>query len=119
MEREHGSAALSSSLAATLLKISAFYPNIKALITVLCTLPVTSCSAERSFSGLKRVKSILRSSMTNERLLGLALLHMHQNVPTDIEEVHRGVFQAPSQATSTVNLRFSLLSESHFLVYTH
>ena len=47
MEKEHGCAAL-SSLATTLPKISEFYPNIKALITVLCTLPVTSCSAEKS-----------------------------------------------------------------------
>ena len=58
-----------------------------ALITVLCTLPVTSCSAERSFSDLKRIKSILRSSMTNERLSGLTLLYMHQDIPIDIEEV--------------------------------
>ena len=63
------------------------YPNIKALITVLCTLPVTSCSAERSFSGLKRIKSVLRSGMTNELLSGLALLHVHQDIPIDVEEV--------------------------------
>ena len=74
---EKGRAALPSSLATTLPKISNFYSNIKALIMVLCTLPVTSCSAERSFSGPKRIKSVFRSGITNERLLGLALLHMH------------------------------------------
>ena len=42
--------ALPSSLSSTLPRISGFYPNIQALVTVLCTLPVTSCSAERSFS---------------------------------------------------------------------
>ena len=57
-ERDHGCAALPSSLATTLPKISEFYTNIKALITVLCTLPVTSCSAERSFSGLKQCPSL-------------------------------------------------------------
>ena len=86
-EREYGCAALTSSLATTLPKISEFYPNIKALITVLCTLSVTSCSAERSFSGLKRIKSVFRSGMTNERLSGLALLHMHQDIPIDVEEI--------------------------------
>ena len=83
-EREYGCAALPSSLATTLPKISKFYPNIKALITVLCTLPVTSCSAERS---LKRIKCVFRSGMTNERLSGLALLHLHQDIPIDVEEI--------------------------------
>ena len=45
MEREHGCTALPSAQAITLSKISEFYPNIKALISVLCTLPVTSCSS--------------------------------------------------------------------------
>ena len=86
-EKDHGSSALPSSLSSTLPRISGFYPNIRALVTVLCTLPVTSCSAERSFSGLKRIKTGLRSSMGNERLSSLALLHMHQDIPVNIEEV--------------------------------
>ena len=86
-EDDHGSSALPSSLSSTLPKISGFYPNIRALATVLCTLPVTSCSAERSFSGLKRIKTVVRSSMGNERLSSLTLLHMHQDIPVDVEEV--------------------------------
>ena len=86
-EKEHGSSALPSSLSSALPRISGFYPNIRALVTVLCTLPVTSCSAERSFSGLKRIKTGLRSSMGNERLSSLALLHMHQDIPVNIEEI--------------------------------
>ena len=68
-------------------RISSFYPNIKALVTVLCTLPVTSCTAERSFSGLKRVTTPLRSNMTNECLSSLTLLHIHHDIPVVIEEV--------------------------------
>lgn len=86
-EQDNGSSALPSSLSSTLPRISAFYPNIHALVTVLCTLPVTSCSAERSFSGLKRIKTVVRSSMGNERLSSLALLHMHQDIPVDVDEV--------------------------------
>lgn len=37
------------------------YPNIHKLLTILLTLPVTSCEAERSFSTLKRVKTYLRN----------------------------------------------------------
>ena len=61
------------------------YPNLRILLIILCTLPITSCSAERSFSGLKRIKSILRSFMTTERLTGLSLLHLHHDIPIDIE----------------------------------
>jgi hypothetical protein len=85
-EKDHGSSAL-PSLSSALPRISGFYPNIRALVTVLCTLPVTSCSAERSFSGLKRIKTGLRSSMVNERLSSLALLHMHQDIPVNIEDI--------------------------------
>ena len=80
-EKDHGSTSLPSTLSSTLPRISSFYPNIKALITILCTLPVTSCTAERSFSGLKRIKTVLRSSMSNERLSSLTLLHIHPDIP--------------------------------------
>jgi len=39
------------------------FPNIFVLLKVLCTLPVSTATPERSFSGLKRVKSYLRNSM--------------------------------------------------------
>ena len=48
---------------------------------------VTSCTAERSFSGLKRIKTALRSSMSNECLSSLALLHIHPDISVSIEEV--------------------------------
>ena len=86
-EKDHGSSALPSSLFSALPRISGFYPNIRGLVTVLCTLPVTSCSAERSFSGLKRIKTDLRSTMGNKRLSSLALLHMHQDIPVNVEEI--------------------------------
>ena len=38
------------------------------------TVPVTVAMAERSFSKLKLIKNFLRSSMSQERLSGLALL---------------------------------------------
>ena len=56
------------------------YPNIKFLLQILTTLPVTTASAERTFSMLRRLKTWLRSSMCDERLTGLALL-----TSTDIE----------------------------------
>ena len=82
-KKEHGSGSLPSALNSTLSQTSNFSPNIKALITILCILPVTSCTAERSFSGFKRIKTALRSTMSNERLSNLALLHLQQDIPID------------------------------------
>ena len=52
-----------------------------------CTLPVTSCSSERSFSTLKRIKTYLRSTCGNERLTSLALMHIHRDVPVSSQEM--------------------------------
>ena len=56
------------------------YPNIRYLLQILTTLPVTTVSAERTFSMLRRLKTWLRSLMCDERLTGLALM-----TSTDIE----------------------------------
>ncbi|CAK1602768.1 unnamed protein product [Parnassius mnemosyne] len=52
----------------------------------MATLPVSVAAAERPFSTLRRVKSWLRSSMVVDLLNGLALLHVHKNVPIDVNE---------------------------------
>ena len=57
------------------------YPNIHFLLVFLATLPVTTSSAERSFSALKRIKSYCRSTMTEKRLNGLAAAFIHKDVP--------------------------------------
>ncbi len=42
-------------------------PNLSILYKIYLTLPVTSATAERSFSRLKLIKTYLRSKMSNER----------------------------------------------------
>ena len=46
--------------------------------SILATIPATSCSAERSFSGLRRVKTYFRSTMGQERLSSISLLCMER-----------------------------------------
>ena len=65
----------------------AFFQNIRELIKITCTLPVTSRECERSNSALKRLKTYLRSTMGHERLSGLALLAVHYDMDTDCEHV--------------------------------
>ncbi|XP_076284969.1 LOW QUALITY PROTEIN: 52 kDa repressor of the inhibitor of the protein kinase-like, partial [Lasioglossum baleicum] len=63
------------------------YPNIRKFLCIMATLPVSVATAERFFSTLRRIKSWLRSSMVEDRLTGLALLHVHKNVPIDVNDV--------------------------------
>ncbi|XP_048727017.1 zinc finger MYM-type protein 1-like [Ostrea edulis] len=55
------------------------YPNIHVILKLLLTLPVGSCACERSFSALRRLKTWCRATMTENRLCGLAMLHVHRN----------------------------------------
>ena len=52
------------------------FTNIPALLKILGTIPVTSCEAEQTFSALRQIKPFLRTTMTEERLSGLTLLHI-------------------------------------------
>jgi len=64
-----------------------FFPNVHTLLLLSATLPVTTSSVERSFSSLKRVKSYLRSTMSSNRLNGLALPNVHHDIPVDADAV--------------------------------
>jgi len=64
-----------------------YFPNIHRLLVIASTLPVTTATAERSFSSLKRLKTYLRSTMTDGRLNGIALLHVHYTIPIEADEV--------------------------------
>ena len=63
------------------------FPLIKNLLCILATLPVSNATAERSFSTLRRLKTWLRTTMGEERLIGLALLHVHFDSEIDIEKI--------------------------------
>ena len=63
------------------------FPNIKQLMMIACTLSVTSVECERSISHLRYLKNYLRSSMTEERLNGLAMLYIHRDISCDSDRV--------------------------------
>ncbi len=66
---------------------SILYPNIHFLLVFLATLPVTTSSAERAFSSLKRIKTYCRSTMVENRLNGLAAAFIHKNVEIDATKI--------------------------------
>ena len=53
------------------------FSEVNTLLRVYLTVPMTSATAERSFSSLRRVKTYLRSTMSQERLNHI-LLHTHK-----------------------------------------
>nr|XP_011463568.1 PREDICTED: zinc finger MYM-type protein 1-like [Fragaria vesca subsp. vesca] len=55
------------------------YPVVRLAYRILLTVPVTVASAERSFSKLKLLKSYLRSTMSQERLNGLAMISIEND----------------------------------------
>ena len=63
------------------------FPNIHQIFCLVCIVPVTSCACERSVSVLRRLKTYLRSNMDQERLSGLALMHIHYNMELNLEEI--------------------------------
>ena len=72
-----------------------FFPNVKALMCILTTLPVSTATAERSFYTLKRIKTYLRNSMGDSRLSGLALLSIHREIEVNSAEVLDRFTKAP------------------------
>ena len=63
------------------------YPLLKSLLQILLTLPISAATVERSFSTLRRLKTWMRSRMTEDRLTGLALLYVHRDITVNIENV--------------------------------
>ncbi|XP_051791364.1 sodium- and chloride-dependent neutral and basic amino acid transporter B(0+)-like [Erpetoichthys calabaricus] len=60
-------------------------PNVAATLRIPLTVPITVCSAERSFSKLKLIKNYLRSSMSYERLNSLALISIEQEIVESLD----------------------------------
>ncbi|CAH1108108.1 unnamed protein product [Psylliodes chrysocephalus] len=62
-----------------------FFPSVKEAIKIGLTLPPTTCSIERSFSTLRRVKTWLRSTICEDRLSGLCMLSVHREMVKEDE----------------------------------
>ena len=63
------------------------FPNIFVLLKITCTLPVTSCECERSFSAMRRHHTWLRSTVKTERLTALTMMNVHREGEVDYEKV--------------------------------
>ena len=62
-------------------------PNLRVLMQLFATLPLSTCSCERSGSALRRLNTYLRSTQSEDRLAAAALIHVNYATPVDINHV--------------------------------
>lgn len=60
-------------------RISDAFYEMNRLLKIACTMPITTCSCERSFSTLRIVKNYLRTSTIESRLQNLMILGVHSS----------------------------------------
>lgn len=75
------------------------FPNVHKILLVMAVLPVTTSSNERSFSTLRRLKNYMRSTMSENRLNGLASLNIHRDIEVDVNLVLDDFFNVPRRVS--------------------
>lgn len=78
------------------------------LVKLILVMPATNAVSERSFSAMKRVKSYLRSTMTQQRLNHLMILHVHKDYADRLNLV-----DAANEFTSAKDHRRSVFGTFH------
>ncbi|KAG1690263.1 repressor of the inhibitor of the protein kinase [Nymphon striatum] len=63
------------------------FPNIVVLLQIACVIPVKSCEAERSFSAVRRHKTVPRSTMGEDRLTSLVLMNTYYDTQISTDKV--------------------------------
>ena len=63
------------------------YLAIYTIISILLTMSVSSATSNRSFSAIRCVKFHLRSTIDDERLSNLSLMHIHRHVHVDLNVI--------------------------------
>ena len=63
------------------------------LLRILITTPMTTAESERCFSTLKRIKTFLRNTMTQDRLNALAMLSMEKKLVRNMSDFNKRVIE--------------------------
>ncbi|CAI6351461.1 unnamed protein product [Macrosiphum euphorbiae] len=63
------------------------FPIYTEILKKFLTIPTNTASCERSFSALRRLKTYLRVTMTQERLSNLVVLYIHNEYKIDFEKI--------------------------------
>ena len=87
-----------------------YFPNACISFKILLTIPVTIASIKRSFSKLKLIKSYLKSTMSQERLSGLAILSIEKEMLAELE-CKNLISNFASQKTRKINFNWKKIYE--------
>ena len=98
------------------------FPVLHKVFIIYLTTPVGSVSCERSFSVLHRLKLWMRSSMTEERLSGLAMMLAHRGtdyIPKSIEKRLIGVMYKMHYKSSSTMQNFCVFFQHSALLHLY
>jgi hypothetical protein len=73
--------------------------NMWLFVKMQCHKNYGSATAERSFSVLRRLKTYVRSTMNNDRLSSLVLMHIHRDFSMDLDKVMEKFVSAKTRRT--------------------
>jgi hypothetical protein len=69
------------------------FHEVTTLLRIIVTIPMTTAEHERCFSLLKRIKTFLRNSMTQDRLTALAMLSIEKRLITNTRDFNTRVIE--------------------------
>ena len=84
----------------------ALLSEIITLMKLILVMPATNATSERSFSAMRRVKSYLRSTMQQEHLNHLMVLHVHKEKTDRLQ-----LFNIANEFGSKSERRFHILGK--------
>ena len=83
------------------------YPAIRHALLIALTLPSTTCTVERSFSTLRRVKTWLRATMAESRTSGLCMSVHRKKINSRVEEIINEVIEKFAHKPRRLQFLFS------------
>ncbi|KAL3048030.1 hypothetical protein OYC64_006752 [Pagothenia borchgrevinki] len=78
-------ATIADMLAAQGRGTQSLFSEVDKLLRLYLTVPMSNATAERSFSSLRRLKTFLRSTMSERRLNHLLFLHIHKDLTDGLD----------------------------------
>jgi hypothetical protein len=92
------------------------YPQMMKLMQIFLTVPMTSVSAERTFSALKRIKTYLRNTMHQDRLSNLAIIHIEKEITSKLSK-EKIIDQFCSIKSRHIYIKIILIFTKTYLFY--
>ena len=83
-------------------------PELQKVLQIFTSIPATSCSSERSFSALRRIKTYLRNRIGQERLTSIAVLNIERSYANMVllEDMDKVIDTFARRSNSRIKLFF-------------